>query len=757
MATFKLYNKQSTSSEKLYLMIFFVTYWSQESIIYYIVCLFQIYCIAMMEDYGFAKIRGFSFWPAKKSGVSAGKLWVRFYGSHQFGVISNVEKNWIKLNEASLKKFSKPQFLNHSAISKALREMVDVVKDIDDSDLGIQNVLAGLNLTSLKPVCHVSVYHHKDQAENVNSVNMQDNTVNSEQVQSVRTKEILRTGTELPLSETQNKDIDRKNALSKYKTSKAKTSKAKTSTPHGKNQNPKHDNSEVKSKQAKVKKTLLQNQHEVEKKFDEKITSKNGGFYCKCGFVSALKLKATTHAMNCGIKRKKSFRRKVIKCSECVATFNLRSLLHKHYKKTHQTAMYVCSSCFKSYTQRRTYMTHLKVHDADYTNKFQCEKCSFSGSRNNWDLQRHIERNHRAPIKDICSIIVNEIIVSAFESANTKELSWADEDFVPPVIDFHSDVVNGLIDSVDDNVFVTEISKEHEVNVFTGSLNTVVMSEPALNTDSESLNERDVSEADLAAAIDVAHVDVAHFDVAHFELVPKVVSLYEQIRIDNIREREALIAESRILEQIAADKLELCSKHNKKVLNKIGIKMPQNQPNKQQVVPTRRSERVKKCSNNLEECLLAPIEIKIEIKIEDVTDQENEVENCSRGMLTNKSDIQNDNTETEKMARDILEEVLIASMCREAKTKGQFKCNDCSYLARDNYNLKKHKMRVHSPVSYQCLICDQVFESKFSFSCHNSNCYFVCPFIGCSKTFKTNSKLQAHQRMHLSMLRRLSL
>ena len=49
--------------------------------------------------------RGFSFWPARRTGEFKGKLWVKFFGTNELGSVSK-NKNWIDLSESSLQKFA---------------------------------------------------------------------------------------------------------------------------------------------------------------------------------------------------------------------------------------------------------------------------------------------------------------------------------------------------------------------------------------------------------------------------------------------------------------------------------------------------------------------------------------------------------------------------------------------------------------------------------------------------------------------------
>ena len=55
--------------------------------------------------------------------------------------------------------------------------------------------------------------------------------------------------------------------------------------------------------QSRKMKTLQLERKENIKTFNEKINEKDGGYFCKCGkFTSGLRLKALSHALNCGKK-----------------------------------------------------------------------------------------------------------------------------------------------------------------------------------------------------------------------------------------------------------------------------------------------------------------------------------------------------------------------------------------------------------------------------------------------------------------------
>ena len=83
------------------------------------------------------------------------------------------------------------------------------------------------------------------------------------------------------------------------------------------------------------------------KLFREKIVEEGRGFSCKlCEFASGNRIVAKTHAIYCGVKQQKRRKRpKVHQCTECAESFDLKSYLDKHFRTTHVTRLYECSTC----------------------------------------------------------------------------------------------------------------------------------------------------------------------------------------------------------------------------------------------------------------------------------------------------------------------------------------------------------------------------------------------------------------------------
>ena len=75
--------------------------------------------------FGFAKLRGFSPWPAQKTGLAQGKVWVKYFGCGQLGTVPH--KNWTDLTPDSYEKIGLKKS-KLSGYSKALEDMIRVSK-----------------------------------------------------------------------------------------------------------------------------------------------------------------------------------------------------------------------------------------------------------------------------------------------------------------------------------------------------------------------------------------------------------------------------------------------------------------------------------------------------------------------------------------------------------------------------------------------------------------------------------------------------
>ena len=91
---------------------------------------------------------------------------------------------------------------------------------------------------------------------------------------------------------------------------------------------------------------------------------------------------------------------------------------------------------------------------------------------------------------------------------------------------------------------------------------------------------------------------------------------------------------------------------------------------------------------------------------------------------------------------------------RKVRKRNMFKCDKCSYATIDNYHLQRHN-EIHEITPIQCLRCERICETKYEFQQHSINCFYTCPYIGCSKKFKIDYKFESHKRNHIMKLRRL--
>ena len=153
-------------------------------------------------------------------------------------------------------------------------------------------------------------------------------------------------------------------------------------------------NKEKKSKilkQRDTNKELQDDEAKNIKMFRERIVEDGKGFSCRfCDFVSGMRIVAKTHAAQCGKKQQTRRKRpKMHTCTECAEIFMNKKNLNKHFKNTHATSSYLCTTCGKRATSRGNYVKHLRTHDTSYTPGFKCDFCSHR-ARDNWHLDKHM-------------------------------------------------------------------------------------------------------------------------------------------------------------------------------------------------------------------------------------------------------------------------------------------------------------------------------------------------------------------------------
>ena len=89
----------------------------------------------------------------------------------------------------------------------------------------------------------------------------------------------------------------------------------------------------------------------------------------------------------------------------------------------------------------------------------------------------------------------------------------------------------------------------------------------------------------------------------------------------------------------------------------------------------------------------------------------------------------------------------------------QFKCHLCAKSFRDTPNLERHNKLIHhqreTPLQCPRTWCCQEFYIVAELREHKDNCWLVCPYEGCPKTFKRERFFAAHQRAHKIMDKRM--
>ena len=173
-------------------------------------------------------------------------------------------------------------------------------------------------------------------------------------------------------------------------------------------------------------------------------------------------------------------------------------------------------------------MAHLNSHDEQFLSKFCCDICNYKGF-DNWNLKRHKKRKH--PTSN--SGVNDEQLVIANRACDSN-------------IDADNEEVNK--------------SNENQITDLTLSKNSydeIVIDEMMCENDELAINSDEVGEVAIADKIPEPNNEILH---SNPKAKTRDLSRYEQIRLDIISEREKLMADSGIMEEIWAAKQDVAPK-----------------------------------------------------------------------------------------------------------------------------------------------------------------------------------------------------
>ena len=557
-----------------------------------------------------------------------------------------------------------------------------------------------------------------------------------------------------------------------------------------------------KIKEKKVRKTLLDDQRETNKKFNDKMEKNGSGYTCKlCGFATVILLKAKTHALSCGAKKKKPAK-KVVECQSCDEKFPNKAKLNKHFQSIHQKSRYTCSKCGRTFKLWKSYTLHLKCHDLQYLARHKCTLCGYK-ARDKWLLQRHIGLKHSSRL---ITDLLNEILL-VVSSTNKTPIENGENDEMDEVSTQNMEYGYGTtldcndVDTQFNNVVTNDHGHEDKVyedyedtneDDFDQNISDEAIEQRSdISLDSDSENNDSFEANENMVDTDKATDNCVVRDSQNTAEAPRKLCRWEQIREDIIKERDELIAASKIMDEIKHAKEDLVApiKLGKIKVGKIDKKQTIDEGNESSL---RRSDRIKtnhdhkdrseRTITNYDNNDNHENEIKIEIKIE-MLDSEDSQENqiiseveINDSLCTGMDEIisQNETVEIAAVVEnannhrseennngeiiDIIEGAHIDRISDKAdhkvRRRSMFKCDKCNYATIDNYHLKRHN-EIHEVTPIQCLRCKRICETKYEFQQHSLNCFYTCPYIGCSKKFKINYKFEAHKRNHSEKLRRM--
>ena len=403
--------------------------------------------------------RGFSFWPARKTGEFNGKTWVKFYGTNDLGTVP--KNNWIGFSDSAFQRLVTEKNLKRKIFHRAVSELLHVLCSLcivkNDSslfDLIGESYHQAQHVRTHPPVGAGS----QDGDTEAGPLQEPPHQLTSPpQISSITEGTAVQARETAEVSAAEARDTAEGSVVEVRDTSEGSTAEARGTAENSvkvkdvsnvtKNLK-KRTLEQNKNSSKRVRKTLREDQKEVNQKFHEKITKQNPGYTCKlCKFSTGILLKAKTHAVSCGTVKRKSKIKKEIRCVECEQMFTNKKESIKHFRSTHQKNSYKCSKCSKSYKKLKSYTLHLKNHDTEFSRKFKCNLCSYK-TRDSWLLKRHKTNNHTNQVYALSSKIIFEILDS---------LSREEQSVITGVIDPAND-----INSVDDLDLENSNTVEHD-------------------------------------------------------------------------------------------------------------------------------------------------------------------------------------------------------------------------------------------------------------------------------------------------------
>ena len=700
--------------------------------------------------FGFAKLKGYSPWPAKKLGQSGGKVWVRFFGKNQLGTISR--KNWTDLSPEShetigLKNDKKAGYATAlELMTEASKQNLEAVDDITDHLPGVDIIVEPVN-----EVHGQKVNLQKSAKSKIKKTKKCDK--NRAQTKSAFAKKTLQDSEREVLKNFSEKIVREKSGFSckGCKFSSALELRAKT--------------------------------HAMTcgRKF-KKVASHKKSSCPECESVFSNKKDLFKHY-------KTEHPISKYKCSKCLKAYRQRKtyLAHLKFHEPSFLNQFHCDLCnYKGVSnwnlKRHKDRKHRDTSMPSKLKQFRCDLCNYK-CVSNWNLKRHKGRNHRDTFMDVSSPVEIEAII--FESdasvpqfdneVTTNEITEINNELsvgsANDEINELNNVNNNELIEVNDKMpndgdDITEVTAGDDIaGVTAGDGITEV-------TASDEFTEVPAGGDDIAGVTEVQDQIPSGSGTSNLcDLETGTLSRYELIRLSIIQEREQMIADSGIMESISEAKNDLIDRNKNKRKNEIS----RNKARVNDQIPMRRSLRVTKpvqvsdtaetISNTTEEEYDYEIEIEFEVNGDSADVKTREAQNDNNELdieiekildqilkkVVETREAQNDNSELTKEIMKIMDQMLKKVVNGESD---KFQCSKCGYKARDNYNLKRHIEIMHSNGIIKCLICNNVFSDKFVFDEHTSDCFRMCPYDNCVKRFKFRNKLEAHKRMHIKQLRR---
>ena len=445
------------------------------------------------------------------------------------------------------------------------------------------------------------------------------------------------------------------------------------------------------SNNKKKGKTLRESEQMVDDAFAERIIVKDDNtFHCKVcpTFVTNVLLLARSHAQSCSIMKKKKGRQaKNLDCAECGETFKGKAALVQHTRQNHHLPSYRCSTCGKKFTKRTYYMRHLQMHETPLF--FSCTYCPKKFRFKSYK-ERHIRKVHQKVLNrsEMAEVGAGGEEVMAVTASNKKD---ANDDEM--VVSVHTE----------EKLYGENLYWKYEAKI------------------PEPDRVRSASGVSFYNSLGFSSKD--EWD--------EWMMVSEMLKLPYSADGSDEGFEFAITKEENGDETIVCvgSRINTKTVDEQVKSLVLELADLAVYVSSKENE-----ENDISEKV-----------VKETVSEEGVIEHSLRSFA--RYELTTATTDTVEESRPEVESPPAGPSGTEPAQKS-VQCGLCGQGGfRNSWFLRRHLQRMHVG-SITCNICDIVFMDKYHYLQHSSSCFYWCSRPGCSFHTKKKTRLESHDRDH---------